>query len=1153
MRTDTNKKFNWTGKLEQLEDRQMMSADPIGGLLGGAIEHHAIVDEMPPLNHHNLPPLDHHVESLPPLDHHVESLPPLDHHVESLPPLDHHVESLPPLDHHVESLPPLDHHVESEPDFWIDSRDLDSIENSLREIETALEDAHSQTGLDNVRANYGFTGIGQTVAVIDSGIAYDHFALGGGFGQGYRVVGGWDFTGENDANPYDDGPEGSHGTHVAGIVGGDSGNDTGVAPGVDLVALRVFDDVGNGYFSWVENALDWIHTNRNSFENPITAVNLSLGVSGWNSDTIPAWANLEDEFAQLEADGIFISVSAGNGFTSYNSPGLSYPAASSYVIPVMSTDDSGLLSYFSQRHSRAIAAPGRWITSTVPDYAGNNNNIADDYATMSGTSMAAPYVAGASVIIREAMEFAGYTNITQDTIYDHMIATADSFFDSATNQYYNRLNLEAAINALMPADDYGSSAVAAYDLGTIGNSMQMGGAITTLSDVDYFSFTAENSGSVTFEVTNSTHEFATSWIVNNQQSLNNLSTNGNQVTIDVVAGQEYSVGLASSDGLGYYDFDITADSQFTYTDWGIVTLNEIQGISATNDTWYQIEATKSGYMSVESFFDGNNGQISLELYNANFTLLDSGNAANNQSRVDSYSTQGDIYYVRVLGSNTDVDFRLANLLEFDGTIVNVSGTSADDTFTLELGELHHLNINGVDYDLVGFAVSEINIDGGDGNDSISITGTSADETAILRVGQAQFSSSTYAVDVVQVESITIDAGTGVDRAYLFDSASNDILIADSESAHMTGDGFSNLARGFDLTYSYATAGGTDRVYLKDSAGNDSYVGRQEYSRLSGAGFYNYTQGFDLVYAFSTKGGDDTAYLYDTVNDDTFIARPEYARISGVGYYNYTQGFSNVNAYATAGGNDVTYLYDSVEDDIFTSRPEYGRLAGEGFNNYANGFDAVYAYSTAGGTDLAYLYDSEFDDIFTSRPEYGRMSGEGFYNHSSGFDQVFAYATAGGNDYAYMYDSIGDDIFVARPDYGRMSGEGFYNYAKGFDRVNAYATAGGNDFSYFYDSIGDDDFVSRPDYGRMSGVGFNHYAKGFERVYAYATAGGNDKATLYAAESGTNFVDGPTAILMSGDSYYNYASRFELFEALTHDGNPMVDAEAVDFAFDDYNA
>ena len=109
-------------------------------------------------------------------------------------------------------------------------------------LEPEQADIDRVADLNYIHDTLGLTGAGQTVVVIDSGIAYDHYALGGGFGEGYRVVSGWDFTEENDADPYDDAPGGFHGTHVAGIIGSSDTTYSGVASGVDLVALRVFND-----------------------------------------------------------------------------------------------------------------------------------------------------------------------------------------------------------------------------------------------------------------------------------------------------------------------------------------------------------------------------------------------------------------------------------------------------------------------------------------------------------------------------------------------------------------------------------------------------------------------------------------------------------------------------------------------------------------------------------------------------------------------------------------------------------------------------------------------------------------------------------------------------------------------------------------------
>jgi len=1117
MRKDTHQQFDWSGSIEQLEDRLVMSADPLGGFLGGSVQQHTLVDDLPQLQQQVV----------------------------------------------AEQPPALEHQIESLPDFWISSEDQTSLEEELRQIEQQLNNVLGSTAIDQIQSNYGFTGAGQTVAVIDSGIAYDHSALGGGFGANYRVVGGWDFTGENDADPYDDGPSGGHGTHVAGIIGG---TDNGVAPGVDLVALRVFDDAGAGYFSWVENALDWIHDNKNSFENPITAVNLSLGVATWNSDAIPNWANLEDEFAHLEADGIFISVSAGNSFSSFNTTGLSYPAASQYVVPVASVDSSGLLSYFSQRNSRVIAAPGRGITSTVPDYKGDNNGVVDDYASFSGTSMAAPYVAGASVLIREAMEFVGYTNITQDTIYDHMIATADSFFDSATNAYYNRLNLEAAIDALMPEDDYGSTLATAYNLGTISDSIStssasnsMSGAITTLDDIDYFKFTAASTGTVTFTASNMTYNVGADWDVNGGTSTWS-GTNNEILTIDVVAGQEYTVGFSSNDGLGYYDLGITAESSFSFTDWGSISFSELQGVSVAGETWYRVAANATGYFTTEALFDSAGGQINLELYNSSLQLIDSGNATGGESRVDYYGAAGDELYIKAIGTNADVDFRLTNLVSVVGTTVNVAGTAGDDAFSFAAGNTHQISVNGTTYSFASIAISDIQFNGGAGADSITFTGTTGNDSATLLSNFSLLSGSGYTTWAANTEDVSIYGGGGTDTAYFYDSAGDDVYRAYADRAVMTTANQINRAYNFQRTFAFANGGGTDQAYLYDGATNDLFVGQSTYALLqsSTGEFSNYTSAFESVTAYSTAGGTDISYLYDGASNDEFIAHPDYSYLRGLNneFYNRAEGFSQVYAFSTAGGTDEAHMYDGATDDQFIGAASYSLFRGNSdeFYNYSNGFEKVFAYATAGGDDYAYLYDGASDDEFIGRSDYSQLRGVNgeFYTYAENFDRVYAF-TSVGLDEAYLYDSVGDDQFIGEATYSQLNALNgdFFNFANGFDRVYAYATSGGNDTANFYDSSGRDFFFGSSSYSYLLGLDSGHLnqATGFDRVYAFSNAGGVDEAHLYDSTSNDVLYGRQGYAFISTPGVLNFTSGFEsVFGYSENGGTDRTDVDAVDYLF-----
>ncbi len=183
---------------------------------------------------------------------------------------------------------------------------------------------------------HGLTGQGQTVVVIDSGIDYRHAALGGGLGGGFHVVGGYDFT-TGIANPLDAGPAGGHGTEVAGVIGSQDAAHPGLAPGADMVALKVVDNNGDSSSILIDEALQWVHAHRNDFRYPITTVNISLSNDS-NSETLPAGGGYESDLAQLAADGMFISVAAGNDFAAYGQPGLSYPAVSPNVVPAAAVD-----------------------------------------------------------------------------------------------------------------------------------------------------------------------------------------------------------------------------------------------------------------------------------------------------------------------------------------------------------------------------------------------------------------------------------------------------------------------------------------------------------------------------------------------------------------------------------------------------------------------------------------------------------------------------------------------------------------------------------------------------------------------------------------------------------------------------------------------
>ncbi|TWT87092.1 Subtilisin DY [Pseudobythopirellula maris] len=1024
------------------------------------------------------------------------------------------------IDQHIEVAPHQEDSLQ-EGGYW-QQDDLElPLGQEFERVEQTLNSAHALTGLDEVLAHYGFTGDGQTVAVIDSGIAWSHEALGGGLGKDYRVVGGWDFT-ENDADPYDDGPNGGHGTHVAGIVGADGLLD-GVASGVDLVGLRVFDDSGYGHFGYVEQALQWVianHDNSAIVNHPITAINLSLGMS-WNDDVgeIP-FASIEDEFAQLESMGIFISVSAGNSFTSYNAQGLSYPAASQYVTPVMSVDDNGSLSYFSQRHTSAIAAPGRTVTSTVPDYAANDaDNIDDDWASMSGTSMASPYVAGASVIIRQAMEFAGYENITQDTIYDHIVSTADQFYDSATNATYNRLNLWSAIDALMPADDYGSSIDTAYSLGVLSDGLQanagtMDGAITALDDSDYFTFTAGVTGEVTFTVGAASHELQAAWQGWDGSGAvgdGAVGDNGASYTLQVQQGQTYTVALATADGLGYYDFTIDVESTFEFVDWGATGRQDTHaGVAVDGEQWFRVTAGQAGYVTAQALVTS--GAATVELYDANLQSLDDDGA-----RSETYAQQGDEIYIRVTGAAT-LDVRLTNAVSMSGGVATVTGTSGDDALTFTAGDTTHtVSLNGVSYNV---SATSIQINGGAGSDSLLAHGSAASETALVGVNSVSLTSSGYGLHVRGVEENVLVGGGGNDTAYMYGSSGADTYRSYGDRAVMSGSGYYNRASGFDSTTGFAN-GAEDIAYMYGSSGDDLYRSYSDRVVMSGAGFVNRAFGFSSTVGYGDSA-NDIAQMFDSAGADEYRTSETHAIMAGQGYHNTAVRFGATYGFAS-GPSDMAWMYGSSGDDVYSTSAERVVMQGAGYANTASGFGATVGYAN-GENDRVYMRGSDGDDLYRAYSDRVVMSGADYLNRAYSFDQTWAYGDSAG-DIAQLHGTPEDEEYRTSATHAVMSGTGYINTAAYFSSTFGHG-GGGGDQAWMYGSEAADTYVAYADYVRMSSVSYSNTASDFASTYGYANGAG-DRAELYGTEASDSFRAYTDRSILSGAGYYSRATGFDI--------------------------
>jgi serine protease AprX len=290
----------------------------------------------------------------------------------------------------------------------------------------------ADVGADRLRSETpSLNGQGIGVAVVDSGIASHTDLQAGGVS---RVVASAMFGGHLNTND-----DNGHGTHVAGIIGGSGGASSGarigMAPGVNLINLKVSGVLGYSLTSDVVEALQWVHNNRATYN--IRVVNLSL------NSLVPESYHASPLDAAVEIlwfNGIVVVVSAGNNGLLI--PGTLFPPANDpFVITVGAVEDAGTPSLTDDAVAAfsaygtieggvakpELVAPGRSLVSPL---ASTNASIYLNYLThrvnnyyfrMTGTSMSAPVVAGAAALLLQ-----DEPNLTPDQVKYRLMATANT-------------------------------------------------------------------------------------------------------------------------------------------------------------------------------------------------------------------------------------------------------------------------------------------------------------------------------------------------------------------------------------------------------------------------------------------------------------------------------------------------------------------------------------------------------------------------------------------------------------------------------------------------------------------------------------------------------------------------------------------------------
>ncbi len=257
-------------------------------------------------------------------------------------------------------------------------------QDSLFQNDISGDEYQNSLGVSKINSKIAhdknITGKGVKIAILDSGINYNHQDLKDNYSGGHNFI-----IDVNSSDPYDDGWN-THGTHMAGIIAAkDNGiGVVGVAPSASIYAVKVLDYSGFGKVSDIIAGIEWAVSNDMDIAN--------ISISGIESDILKSTCDAAEDA------GLLIIASAGN---SYGESAL-FPASYDSVVAVGSVDSENKLGFFSPiDRAVEIVAPGLDIQSTSRD---------NGYDILSGTSQSTAFVSGVAALIISS----GVSDINED-------------------------------------------------------------------------------------------------------------------------------------------------------------------------------------------------------------------------------------------------------------------------------------------------------------------------------------------------------------------------------------------------------------------------------------------------------------------------------------------------------------------------------------------------------------------------------------------------------------------------------------------------------------------------------------------------------------------------------------------------------------------